>query len=68
MTRYWCEYAWLGDRPAAGTLIEVTNGRITSVAPGVPDAPPDPPPDPPPDATRLLGLTLPGLANAHSQW
>ena len=58
MTRFWCEFAWLGgDIATAGVLVEVHGDRITSVTAGVPC---------PADATRLAGLTLPGMANAHS--
>jgi len=58
VTRYWCELAWLaGDTATADVLVEVDGDRITSVAAGVPC---------PPDARRLAGLTLPGMANAHS--
>ena len=39
-------------------LVEVEDGRIAAVASGTPA--------PPPGARRLDGLTLPGLANAHS--
>jgi formiminoglutamate deiminase len=57
-TRYHCELAWLGgDRPAADVLVEVVDGRIASVSTEAPASP---------DAVRLAGLTLPGLANAHS--
>ncbi|NJC86021.1 formimidoylglutamate deiminase [Planosporangium mesophilum] len=56
MTRYWAEHARVADTTEPGVLIEVSAGRITSVTPG---AAPD-------GATRLPGLTLPGLANAHS--
>jgi len=56
---YWCELAWLGGEHAeSGVVIEVAGERIGSVATGVTT--------PPPDATRLEGLTIPGLANAHS--
>jgi formiminoglutamate deiminase len=62
ITRWHAEYAWLdasgGDGPAADVLIEVGDGRFTAVTAGVGA--------PPPDARRLPGLTLPGLANAHS--
>ncbi|WP_175543508.1 formimidoylglutamate deiminase [Micromonospora pattaloongensis] len=59
MSRWHAEYAWLGrPGPAADVLIEVTDGRFTAVTAGVTPAPAD--------ATRLAGLTLPGLANAHS--
>ncbi|EXG81068.1 formimidoylglutamate deiminase [Cryptosporangium arvum] len=54
---YWAEYAWLPEGAAAGVLIEVADGRITGVTAGV---------RAPAGATRLAGLTLPGLANAHS--
>jgi formiminoglutamate deiminase len=55
---YHCELAWLGgDHAVADVLVEIDGDRIVDVTPGVPA---------PPDATRLSGLTLPGLANAHS--
>ena len=58
MPRYWCELAWIsGEQATAAVLIEVTGDRITSLTTGV---------ECPPDATRLRGLTLPGLANSHS--
>ena len=56
MTRFWCELAWLGGEQAtAGVLVEVAGDRFASVSQG-----------PPGDAERLPGLTIPGLANAHS--
>ncbi|MHC0433893.1 formimidoylglutamate deiminase [Streptomyces sp. O3] len=64
MTRktYWAEHAWLdaqGDaRVAPGVALDVSDGRITAVREDTPA--------PPPDAVVLRGLTLPGLANAHS--
>ncbi|HEY2673292.1 MAG TPA: formimidoylglutamate deiminase [Rugosimonospora sp.] len=55
--RYHAEYAWLGGpTPVRDVLIEVTGGTIAEVRPGVPCG----------TATRLTGLTVPGLANAHS--
>jgi formiminoglutamate deiminase len=58
VTRLWCELAWLGGASASpGVLLEVDGERIASVSVGV---------DPPRRAQRLAGLTLPGLANAHS--
>lgn len=55
----WCELAWLGgERADPGVLIELDAERIASVATGVAS--------PPPEATSLAGLTIPGLANAHS--
>jgi formiminoglutamate deiminase len=59
MSVWWCELAWLGGaEPDAGVLVELDGERIAAVTPGVP-APGD-------GARRLDGLTLPGLANAHS--
>lgn len=58
MTTYWAELAWLGGpEVVADVLIEVTGDRIADVRPGTAC---------PEDATRLSGLTLPGLANTHS--
>jgi len=55
---FWCELAWLGgDTAAADVLVTTTADRITEVATGVVC---------PPDAVKLTGLTLPGMANAHS--
>jgi formiminoglutamate deiminase len=55
----WCELAWLGgERAEAGVLIELDGERIASVAKGVASSPPE--------ATSLPGLTIPGMANAHS--
>jgi formiminoglutamate deiminase len=56
LTRYWAEHAWVAEDAAHDVLIEVADGRITAVTPGAV----------PGNATRLPGLTLPGLANAHS--
>ena len=59
MTTYWCELAWLGGPVAEkGVVVEVEEGRITAVSAGA-SSPPD-------GARSLEGLTLPGLANAHS--
>jgi formiminoglutamate deiminase len=59
MSRYWCELAWLGgERVEPGVLVETEGERITSVEAGIAS--------PPAGAERLAGLTLPGLANAHS--
>ena len=54
--RWHCDQAWVG-RVAENVLIEEEAGRIARV---VPDASDDP------DAVTLHGLTVPGLANAHS--
>ena len=56
--RYHAEFGWLAGGVARDVLIEVDGGRFTAVTPGVAE--------PPAGATRLPGLTLPGLANAHS--
>ena len=59
MSTYWCMLAWLGgERAESGALVEVEDGRIAKVETGVAA--------PPRGARRLEGLTLPGLANAHS--
>lgn len=56
---YWAEYAWLEGRVMADVVIVAANdGRITAVRPGSPV--------PPPGSVSLHGLTIPGLANAHS--
>ncbi|MFH8562637.1 formimidoylglutamate deiminase [Streptomyces sp. NPDC017988] len=52
------EHAWLGTHVEPGVAVEVTGERITAVRKDVAA--------PPPGATVLRGLTLPGLANAHS--
>lgn len=52
------ELAWLGGQGARrDVLIETSGDRITKVTAGVPA---------PVDATRLPGLTMPGLVNTHS--
>jgi formiminoglutamate deiminase len=59
VTTYRCPLAWLGGPQAErDVVIEVDDGRIAAVSAGG-----EPPPR---DARRLDGLTLPGLANAHS--
>ncbi|MGV9244615.1 formimidoylglutamate deiminase [Streptomyces sp. NPDC003710] len=55
---YWLEHAWLDPAVEPGVALEVAGGRITSVRRGAAT--------PPPGAEILRGLTLPGLANAHS--
>ncbi|NJP49983.1 formimidoylglutamate deiminase [Streptomyces sp. SBST2-5] len=57
-TTYWLEHAWLGDRVEPGVRLDVRDGRIHTLTPDSPL--------PPPGAVVLRGLTLPGLANAHS--
>jgi formiminoglutamate deiminase len=55
---YWLEHAWLDPRVEPGVLLTTADGRITQVRTGTAA--------PPQGATVLRGLTLPGLANAHS--
>ncbi|MFE0252867.1 formimidoylglutamate deiminase [Streptomyces sp. NPDC059010] len=63
---YWLEHAWLDTHVEPGVALTVStsgsaagrDGRITAVRTDVPT--------PPPGAEPLRGLTLPGLANAHS--
>ncbi|MEU4982780.1 formimidoylglutamate deiminase [Streptomyces sp. NPDC021969] len=55
---YWLEHAWLGTHVEPGVAVDVSDGRIAAVRTDVPA--------PPPGAEILRGLTLPGLANAHS--
>jgi formiminoglutamate deiminase len=56
MTAYLLERAWLGDRFADDVLVEVADGRFTSVTPD----------SDPPRAIPVRGLVVPGLANTHS--
>ncbi|WFE60331.1 formimidoylglutamate deiminase [Micromonospora sp. WMMD712] len=67
-TRWLAEHAWLPDRPepTADVLIEADGGRITAIAPLSADGAPTAGVEVLADAVRLPGLTLPGLANAHS--
>jgi formiminoglutamate deiminase len=59
VTVLWCELAWLGAHEAqAGVVLELAGDRIARIEVGVAS--------PPAGAQRLAGLTLPGLANAHS--
>jgi formiminoglutamate deiminase len=55
--KWHAELAWMGDEVAADVLIEANGERFTAISPGVPA---------PNEAIKLPGLTLPGLANAHS--
>ncbi|MGW2302897.1 formimidoylglutamate deiminase [Streptomyces sp. NPDC001809] len=59
LTTYWLEHAWLDTNVEPGVALDVdSDGRIAAVRTGVDT--------PPPGAEILRGLTLPGLANAHS--
>ncbi|MFG3369962.1 formimidoylglutamate deiminase [Streptomyces sp. NPDC090032] len=56
---YWLEHAWLDPEVEPGVIVEVSqDGRIADVRTGVDT--------PPPGASVLRGLTVPGLADAHS--
>ncbi|MEV0094719.1 formimidoylglutamate deiminase [Streptomyces sp. NPDC050738] len=56
---YWLEHAWLGTHVEPGVALDVSDeGRIAALRTEVAT--------PPPGATALRGLTIPGLANAHS--
>jgi len=58
VTSFWCEHAWLGgDQVRAGVLVEVEGDSIVAVERAATS---------PAGATRLSGVTLPGLVNAHS--
>ncbi|MFG3708561.1 formimidoylglutamate deiminase [Micromonospora sp. NPDC047670] len=67
-TRWLAEYAWLPDHaePTADVLIETADGRITGVTPLTAGSGVTAGVEVLGDAVRLPGLTLPGLANAHS--
>jgi formiminoglutamate deiminase len=56
--QFWAPYAWLDPVVESDVLITVSGDRISAV---VPDSGPAPA-----GATVLTGLTLPGMANAHS--
>jgi formiminoglutamate deiminase len=60
--RWHAEIAWLGraGELVRDVLIEARGARFTTVSPETPVS------QLPPDTVRLPGLTLPGLANAHS--
>jgi formiminoglutamate deiminase len=57
VTAYWCERALLPDGVHDGVLVEVSDGRFTSVVPGTAR---------PASGATLNGLVIPGLANCHS--
>jgi formiminoglutamate deiminase len=54
--RFHCAYAWIDGRVQRDVRIDVDGGRFTAIRPGAR----------PEGATRLDGMVLPGLANAHS--
>ncbi len=55
MTAYHLEHAWVDGAVVPDVYVTVADGRFATVGP-----------TPVPGATRLAGLTLPGLANCHS--
>ncbi|MCQ4085118.1 formimidoylglutamate deiminase [Streptomyces sp. RB6PN25] len=55
---FWLEHAWLNGTVESGVTVRAEGGRITSVRTAAGS--------PPPGSTVLHGLTVPGLANAHS--
>lgn len=57
MTNYWCEFALVDGRAEPSVAIEIVAGRFGDIAVAA---------EPRPDSIRLAGLTMPGLANAHS--
>ena len=57
MTTFWCESAWLTGGLARRVRLVTQDGLFKDV---LVDA------DPEPDDVRLAGVTLPGMANAHS--
>jgi len=57
MTTFWCESAWLTGGLARRVRLVTQDGLFKDV---LVDA------DPQPDDIRLAGVTLPGMANAHS--
>ena len=56
VSHWFADLAWLGE-VAERVTIGVADGRIASLTADS---------TPPPDATHLRGITIPGLANAHS--
>jgi formiminoglutamate deiminase len=57
MNSWWCEYAAIDGQVEAGVTIDSLDGRITQIAAGTLATA---------GANRLAGLTVPGMANAHS--
>ncbi|MGP4113951.1 formimidoylglutamate deiminase [Streptomyces sp. 4N509B] len=58
---YWAEHAWLNGTVEPGVVLAAADtGYLTAVRPETPE--------PPAGAVTLRGLTIPGLANAHSHF
>jgi len=56
-TVYWCELALVGDTVCERVAVSVRDGRFVAIDTAV---------ERPADSARLVGLTIPGMANAHS--
>lgn len=56
MTSIWCEVAFVRGRPQPSVLLDIDAGRFRAITIGAE----------PGTAIRLDGLTIPGMANAHS--
>jgi len=56
-TTYWCDMALVGDAVCERVAIHVRGGRFVAIDVVV---------ERPADSIRLAGLTIPGMANAHS--
>lgn len=56
MKQLWCEFALINDSVEADILLEIDGGRFTKIEIGAASG----------SAEQLAGLSLPGLANAHS--
>jgi cytosine/adenosine deaminase-related metal-dependent hydrolase len=56
VTTWHCEYAWVDGACAAGVRITVAGERIAAIETAAAAT----------DDRRLAGVTIPGLANAHS--
>ena len=54
MTTWWCEHAWLADRPVTSVRVSADGGVVTGVEAGVAAQHGD---------VRLAGLVLPGFAS-----
>ncbi|MFI6937032.1 formimidoylglutamate deiminase [Streptomyces sp. NPDC050287] len=63
---YWLEHAWLGTHVEPGVAVTVSTSGSAAAADGRITAVRTDTPAPPSGAEVLRGLTLPGLANAHS--
>lgn len=60
MSRVWCEVAVIDGRPQQHVAIDIVDGRFATIETGIAVETLSS------DTTRLAGVTVPGLANAHS--